>query len=115
MTGTIIINMKRIVIFLAFLLKFAQSAVRSIIGDSHASSVVPGTYMVEFETEMFDDGQELLFHHLVHVHGYKKENLLFRTRTKSALFHGYSFQLHGHVDENHILSIPNAKKIMRVS
>ena len=109
------INMKRTVILLAFLLKFAQSAVRSIIGDSHASSVIPGTFMIEFEPEMFDDGRELLFHHLVHVHGYKKENLFFRTRTKSALFHGYSFQLHGHVDENHILSIPNAKKIMRVS
>jgi hypothetical protein len=85
-------------------------------GDISLPNNLPGVYMVEFSTAMKDHGKETILEH------FKKNafpvdsnhKISFRTKTRTKLFHGHSFRVHGDFDEMHLLNIPGAINVFRV-
>ena len=75
-----------------------------------------GVYMVEFSTSMKDHGREIILEHILSTahHGFDKLRISFRTKTRTNLFHGHSFHVHGDYDEAHLLNIPGAIKVYPV-
>ena len=88
-----------------------------IRGDLNSPNNLKGVYMVEFATSMKDHGKESILDHITSntLPGHDKRSISFRTKTRTKLFHGHSFRVHGDFDETHLLNIPGAINIYRVS
>ena len=72
--------------------------------------------MVEFSTAMKDHGKETILEHLENNAFPVDSNhkISFRTKTRTKLFHGHSFRVHGDFNETHLLNIPGAINVFRV-
>lgn len=78
---------------------------------------IHGVYMVEFSTSMKDHGKDVILNHILSTFSNDnngKHKVSFRTKTRTKLFHGHSFRVHGDFDENHLLNIPAAVNVYRV-
>jgi hypothetical protein len=96
-----------------FFLEILVFASLEVTGDSNLHNIISGSYMVEF-SGLISDGRKIILHHFVQMHGYNEKVIIFRTSTKTDLFHGHSFHISGSFDENHVLNIPEAIRIHRV-
>ena len=81
---------------------------------------IHGVYMVEFSTSMKDHGKDVILKHILSTFPAAGDNngkhkVSFRTKTRTQLFHGHSFRIHGDFDEEHLRNIPAAVNVYRVS
>jgi hypothetical protein len=87
-----------------------------IRGNINSPRNLPGVYMVEFSTSMKDHGKENILSHIRRnaLPGNGHPKITFRTKTRTTLFHGHSFRVHGDFEEKHLLEIPGAINVYRV-
>ena len=107
-----------ILLFCIFHLVYCYASLKPIRvrGDVSLPNNLPGVYMVEFSTAMKDHGKETILGHLENNAFPVDSNhkISFRTKTRTKLFHGHSFRVHGDFNETHLLNIPGAINVFRV-
>ena len=83
-----------------------------IKGDNNKDTI-KGAFFIEFH-ESISNGKVNIQRHLK-SNGYDENKIHFRTHTITRLHHGHSFVFLGDHTEEHVLTIPGAKSIYRVS
>eukprot|EP01038_Epipyxis_sp_PR26KG_P009122 gene9122-12303_t len=103
------------VLSVLFCVRLIYSA--GVVDDIKAENIIRGAYLVEFShTKPLElhEGKSLIYEHL--EKRFSNHKVLFRTETKTSLFHGHSFQLIGDesINEDSLMSIPHVISIYRV-
>ena len=89
----------------------AIAALDSFIGSNKNldNYVVPKTYLLEFSnSQEAVDGKHHIIDHLTKTKKYPADAVIFHTSTRTKLYHAYSFHVSEEVNEQDILSIPEA-------
>ena len=111
------IRIASVLLLFIFSLVSSNDKVLKPAGNINSPRNQPGVYMVEFSTSMKDHGKENILSHIrrnalpSNVH----PKISFRTKTRTSLFHGHSFRVHGDFEEKHLLEIPGAINVFRVA
>ena len=87
----------------------AIAALDSFIGSNYNLDVVPNTYLLEFSnSQEAVDGKHHIIDHLTKTKKYSADAVIFHSSTRTKLYHAYSFHVSEEVNEQDILSIPEA-------
>ena len=110
-------NFARVILCFFLPLVSCNNLIKSFTIQGEKKTHIHGVYMVEFSTSMKDNGKDVIQKHILSTFpgdNNGKHRVSFRTKTRTKLFHGHSFRVHGDFDEAHLLNIPAAVNVYRV-